>query len=612
MARFAETKLFTKYVKDRSNKPCVVIPITFNSQMEIVLNKRHTIGLRMLYAAAMSMSDKEEYSQHTWVIFSKMFKNFASLEALDAVDILKSTYGKDRRMLLLVDELSKAKDDQEAMKEIGIILNEERTVDVLVSSLSPNYIATLITGSQRPVEYVVLPPLVEEKLGRAETKRWADKVLENMAKEKEMKEIPSILRRMVESVYLFASGHPRSIEKLLRSLDKNIEEWKSVIKVPRHSMLWKIYNLADIAEGKIKSSAPEISDSVTVPFILEEVLSCKTYATAELTPMLREAVEKGLIYLGRDPQRRSQYSPYIRLGTLFDYLSDTTTPLPPNSKATELVLRVLGDLKPPVPKKSSLSVLFERFIAFNILVRGEDRFGVEDLNMMDTYNSVWTFRRCEKAEDLSVANMNEVILPDLNDQPGFDLRACCDISSRLNTNDPKQADYIYIQIKSGRSKKNKKRAVVVAKAVLNIIQAHMKLMKSWEVVAEGLGDKKKKQKKSEEKQEKLSLSNLHVIFYDWGCRERSSDPEDGWPTKEALLQAFQSLVDDLQKKKSGEQKTSLTEEEIEATRTFLSETYHSNLHVVGKEKMDKWLLPTLAVIPHLIEEVEEKEEEEEG
>eukprot|EP00981_Chlorochromonas_danica_P012087 scaffold4422_cov196-Ochromonas_danica.AAC.2 len=60
--------------------------------------------------------------------------------------------------------------------------------------------------------------------------------------------------------------------------------------------------------------------------------------------------------------------------------------------------------------------------------------------------------------------------------------------------------------------------------------------------------------------------------------------------------------------KSPSQKASLTTEEIEATRAFLNETYHSNLHVVGKETMDKWLLPTLAVIPRLVEEVDEEED----
>eukprot|EP00981_Chlorochromonas_danica_P008467 scaffold2194_cov156-Ochromonas_danica.AAC.1 len=99
---------------------------------------------------------------------------------------------------------------------------------------------------------------------------------------------------------------------------------------------------------------------------------------------------------------------------------------------------------------------------------------------MDEYNSNWTFRRCEADEDLLVVKMNEVVLPFRNDQSGFDLRACCDISSGLNTEDPKEAEHIYIQIKSGSSKK-KNRADVVAKAVLNIIQAHMNLTKSWEV-----------------------------------------------------------------------------------------------------------------------------------
>eukprot|EP01039_Chlorochromonas_danica_P011577 gene11577-12967_t len=606
MARFPETTGFKNYVQNRSSMPCVVIPITFNSRMNEFLNDADTIGLRMLYAAAISMSDKEEYSQHTWTGFCEMFQEFASLKARRALYILRRVYG-DRRMLLLVDELSKAKDGLKVMSEIGVILDGERTVDVLVSSLSPTYIVNLLTGSQRPVEYVVLPPLIEEKLGRKETKIWATKVMKNIEKEKQKKQqqvVPPFLSRMVSSVYLFASGHPRSIEKLLRSLDKDLEEWKNEIKPPRLSILSKMYNLADLAEVKMTIKAPAFSETITVPFILEEVLSHKTYTT--LTPKLRVAVENGFIYLG---QRSDLYSPNIRLGSLFRLLRGlpaspppyypNTTEEPPGPN-TQLALRVLEDNLNPNSTKGHLSTLFERCIAFNILVRQKDRFGVVDLTM-DEYNSTWTFRRCEADEDLLVVKMNEVVLPFRNDQSGFDLRACCDISSGLNTEDPKEAEHIYIQIKSGSSKK-KNRADVVAKAVLNIIQAHMKLTKSWEVaVADVLEDKNNKWK--------LQMSKLHVIFYDWGCREKPTRSKaGGWPTKEALLQAFESLVVDIMQEKSPSQKASLTTEEIEATRTFLNETYHSNLHVVGKETMDKWLLPTLAVIPRLVEEVDEEED----
>eukprot|EP00981_Chlorochromonas_danica_P007666 scaffold1843_cov160-Ochromonas_danica.AAC.1 len=405
MARFPETTGFKNYVQNRSSMPCVVIPITFNSRMNKFLNDADTIGLRMLYGASISMSDKEEY-YHTWISFSKKFQEFASLKALEAVNILRRVYG-DRRMLLLVDELSKAKRDKAVMSEIGVILDGEPAVDVLVSSLSPNYIATLVTArSQRPVEFVVLPPLIEEKLGRKETKRWATKVLEDMKKGKEMKqEVPPFLSRMVSSVYLFASGHPRSIEKLLESLDENLEEWKNVIKLPNQSILSKMYNLADLAESIMTNKTSTFSGSITARFILEEVLSHKTYKT-QLTPKLRKAVENGFIYLGRDPQRSAQYSPNIRLGSLLDFLRDLPASPPPYPN-TKLALRVLGDNLNPNSTKGHLSTLFERCIAFNILVRQKDRFGVVDLTM-DEYNSTWTFRRCEADEDLLVVKMNEV------------------------------------------------------------------------------------------------------------------------------------------------------------------------------------------------------------
>eukprot|EP00981_Chlorochromonas_danica_P014861 scaffold9169_cov149-Ochromonas_danica.AAC.1 len=228
-------------------------------------------------------------------------------------------------------------------------------------------------------------------------------------KKKKQQQVPPFLRRMVSSVYLFASGHPRSIEKLLESLDKKLEDWKKVIKLPNQSILSKMYNLADLAEGIMAYSDPALSDtitSITVLFILEEVLSHKTYKTKELTPELREAVEKGFIYLGRDPQRSDLYSPNIRLGSLIDFLRGLPASASPGPN-TQLALRVLGDhLNPSNSTKGHLSTLFERCIAFNILVRQKDRFGVVDLTM-DEYNSNWTFRRCEADEDLLVVKMNE-------------------------------------------------------------------------------------------------------------------------------------------------------------------------------------------------------------
>ena len=54
------------------------------------------------------------------------------------------------------------------MSQLGELLNFQSEVDVVVSSLSPGYIDELLTGSQRPVSYVVLPPMLDSGLGRVE------------------------------------------------------------------------------------------------------------------------------------------------------------------------------------------------------------------------------------------------------------------------------------------------------------------------------------------------------------------------------------------------------------------------------------------------------------
>ena len=77
-------------------------------------------------------------------------------------------------MLIIVDELSKAgKYDATAIKELGEILSNDDRTDILVSSLSPVYIDTLLTGSQRRISHIPLRPLPVDQLGVLEFKAFA-------------------------------------------------------------------------------------------------------------------------------------------------------------------------------------------------------------------------------------------------------------------------------------------------------------------------------------------------------------------------------------------------------------------------------------------------------
>ena len=92
--------------------------------------------LRIIYGAIRAVG----LDNISWKVFLKRFEDY-KLDDIDitAISLLKETFGADRRILILVDELSKARDDKTVMKTIGNILEEYDECDVVVSSLSPTY-----------------------------------------------------------------------------------------------------------------------------------------------------------------------------------------------------------------------------------------------------------------------------------------------------------------------------------------------------------------------------------------------------------------------------------------------------------------------------------------
>jgi hypothetical protein len=89
-------------------------------------------------------------------------------------------------MLIIVDEFIKANNeravqyDATAMRELGIILNSDGRTDILVSSLFPTYIDTLMTGSNRLVDDIPLRPLPLDQLGMSEFKPFAEAMISDV------------------------------------------------------------------------------------------------------------------------------------------------------------------------------------------------------------------------------------------------------------------------------------------------------------------------------------------------------------------------------------------------------------------------------------------------
>jgi hypothetical protein len=129
-----------EYVKSRWVEEPIVAPVAFNSAMEYCEPNIPAIGLRMLFGSAAVMT----LMTTKWRYFYSRLKQYADLSAADAVETHRKVFGNDRPVLILVDEIAKAKCSENITKnmvsDLGLCLNEDQNIDVIVSSLSPAYI----------------------------------------------------------------------------------------------------------------------------------------------------------------------------------------------------------------------------------------------------------------------------------------------------------------------------------------------------------------------------------------------------------------------------------------------------------------------------------------
>ena len=247
LANFPASPPFETYSSEyhisdgNTNASPIVAPLTFNSQMnDTPLDGTPTLGLRILYGAARSMRQNGILmsSEYSWSEFLNKFIVYKSFSAVNAVAVLRSVYG-NRRVLLLIDELSKADDtrpyslagpggmtyDRSAMRELARILDSDKRTDVIVSSLSPNYVDILLTGTNRPIDYVPLPPLPDSGIGRSEASMWG------LTMAKHYGVTSDFVISMLCSAHLLVSGHPRFLNTIIARFAEGPARpyWKSTV-----------------------------------------------------------------------------------------------------------------------------------------------------------------------------------------------------------------------------------------------------------------------------------------------------------------------------------------------------------------------------------------------
>lgn len=578
----------------------------------------HTFGLRILFGAAMAMQSAEskklqpEDDPFRWHNFLNLFETFASLSALDAVVILREVYGDNRRVLVLVDELSKiARHDQAddaVVGEIGHILDSLDYADVIVSSLSPQYAEALLTGSGRSVLHVMLESLIKYGLGHEECMDWANRLLSQLGKSEI--EVDKFAIRFLQSIDLLLSGHPRSLEHLVSQF-ANDSAWNSTIdtlrftesKVHFPTMLRSV--LMDLLASR-SILRPKGLDLA----VLEESLNFFVKETSDY----RFLLERGSVLVIPQSKFTSSFRTTISLLSFFSLVGDFKLQdrgLDPRVFAASVLF---GDVFRS--NKTSIGQLFEHAVALTVVCYSH----VTKLDLLTA--GAWlgcpyymnnrlplvppglTTRIARTIEDMLIPaggpQTNELVVA-FDNCPGFDSVVT------LMASEDSPAHTIYLEQKvSAVQDPNTMR---ISKLV-SALQFHYLCTRAMKKDAQ-----------------LDSFKHMHMLFYEWGADSADT------PTvsKAAVIAAVSSYFAELERtaepraatkgksfrsKPQGLQYDSLLLS-MSKSKTHLRrmrncfDAYLSadgdavtvRARVIGRSDLEEWLVPPMAPIPLLVESV---------
>lgn len=582
MAHFPESPEFTNYVIQRSKESPIVAPLSFNSAMN---GGGSMLGLRILYGALASMvTNSVSQSMISWTDFYGSLLKFNDLSAIQAISILRSAYGLSRPVLILVDEISKAGSEEvgkEVMKQIGVVLDDDGNTDVIVSSLSPNYVETLLSGSNRDIEYCVLLPLLDVNLVGDICKLWKDRLIK---KYRQISNEDQFIPRVLESMPLLASGHPRSIEWVNRTkiLDGD-DNWKQTIR-----SLQSGANAASLIQSLTKD-LNDLSDFNRYGILKDPDLCFNATLSWDLINPRNDSAARslietnGLFLIPDKPKDTNAFRFAMRLGTFSNYLPSVAreTKSPIVHAAFALFGSVFYDNIP------NISIWWERAVLLTIISRtmsgNLDIFGSLNGSLINMYRSTnCSYLSIRLSE--TQASLKQLIEGELTSTP-LNFQGADGIVILMG-------NAIYLQMKIAKSK-GKNRARVFFKAVRSILQTHFLLYPN------------------------IPLSKVSVVFYEWSY---INDAE-----KETLVSDINKMFNEWAQRDASENTNkffrkndpSINDDELEnLVINFLSKIdgfvinssfCSTNVHFIDRSILNTWLLPTLAPIPRLVQAIEDSD-----
>ena len=594
LMHFPECEEYAEYCSDKS---AIIAPLTFNSQMNtfyrIEKDRKpvvsHTFGLRILYGAAVAMGGIE----NSWGDFLAQFSRFANLQADDAISVLRRVYGEDRRVLILVDELSKSKRyhlDDSVMDEIDVILDNEGDADVLVSSLSPQYMEDLVRHSRRPIRHVVLNSLVDSKLVQSECIEWANKLIANRTVTKPLDDFSS---RGVQSVYLLLSGHPRSLEMLVGKFKEENSKYK----------YWP--RLASIIETRNDTSVVDVIDafnfglfSTRDPIFSKQAKTNVAAINDHLNLVLRrydnnlqfrKLVESGEVFVLPASKYSGDYRVTITLASFLNMIELLSTAKTDTiSDATRAAVELFKGLVSE-NAVTSIGTLFERAVGLTIAAgslnlgmsqRPGIIFGCASSEILNfTVPELSVRIASDKASMIMPTNIaeikDELIIAPPN-QAGSEGRA---VFAPKNTSRNNSTITIYFEVKVSIFKGDA--LTMRVKKLDGTLSSHYDLTVNWTM-----------------EQQIESFQNLYMMFYEWVDYSKASEGDYNAMFIEALTVKIGETLNTIKGTTDFDRKSACFHAFLDTIKV------NERVFVIGRAALKEWLLPVMLPIPLIVEKVQ--------
>jgi hypothetical protein len=545
-----------KYYENRDQP--IVAGITFNSGMDVFHissqgNEIDTLGLRIIYGAVKSMGLLERTECCEWNLFLSKFENYSELSLSNAISLLRRVFGGNRPFLLLVDEISKAKNDFKVISEISTLLNGDANFDAIVSALSPGYVKSLVTGSQRPIMYVILPPLIDEKLGMKESLLFAKKIYrEALEQGVPSEDIDPFRLRIVENAYLLTSGHPRSVEKMVTAFQSENNNKLISFLSPKEDMFDLFVGLM-VEWGTALTINNTDKDNMMAIFRTPSICSVND-------ANFRRLLESGNIMIKSSDTFGREYSVTTTFSNILDLSKfDKSSICVPYGDS---IGDFCGCLK--TFKSSKISVWWENAIALTICLRSQNLKEISLIKNQKIFPKHPFKLKVARDEDFDNFYQEELLIPDDFPQKGFDFRVSFAHAFTNYT--------FYGQVKIALTPKRTFEELVKKSVIASVID-HFQRTSTASL--------------------KNRLDNLQFVFYIWESSNvlKSSNISKITINDSDVNERFEDLDFDMNSNQILRSDVQKYFQEISLT---------DRIHVMCQQDLEKWLTPSFLIIPMMV------------